>query len=325
MPGVSTEQIEQAKQWDLLSYLKAYEPGELKKTGLSEYRTHSHDSLVISNGKWHWCSQNIGGRTALDFLIKVRGFSFVEAVQSLSDSRAAPFYDSQPVIPKPSPPKKFALPPFSPCPTAAINYLQKRGIDAEIIADCINRSIIMESRQHKNCMFVGRDSTGKARFTCLRGTMGDFKMDAPGSDKRFGFCLPPADPERPVVSVYESPIDALSQATMRKQHGKIGQHWNDRYFLSLGGTAPLALLQLLKDHPQIDTVFLALDNDKAGQEGAARIEETIAADPVLSQQVKEIQRHIPFQHYGKDWNDVLLGRMAEMKQKNPHQERSCER
>ena len=45
--GVTEEQIAEAKRWDLLSYLQAYEPGELKKSGPREYRTRSHDSLVL--------------------------------------------------------------------------------------------------------------------------------------------------------------------------------------------------------------------------------------------------------------------------------------
>ena len=65
MPGVTKEQIARAKEWDLLSYLQAYEPQELKKCGRNEYCTVSHDSLKISNGRWHWHSQGIGGRTAL--------------------------------------------------------------------------------------------------------------------------------------------------------------------------------------------------------------------------------------------------------------------
>lgn len=81
MPGVTKGQVAEAKQWDLLSYLQTYEPGELKKSRPREYRTVSHDSLVISNGKWHWCSQNIGGKTALDYLIKVRGQDFFSAVE----------------------------------------------------------------------------------------------------------------------------------------------------------------------------------------------------------------------------------------------------
>lgn len=31
MPGVTREQIDRAKEWDLLSYLQTYEPGELTK------------------------------------------------------------------------------------------------------------------------------------------------------------------------------------------------------------------------------------------------------------------------------------------------------
>lgn len=50
MPGVTKEQIARAKEWDLLSYLQAYEPQELKRSG-KEYRKVSHDSLKISNGK----------------------------------------------------------------------------------------------------------------------------------------------------------------------------------------------------------------------------------------------------------------------------------
>ena len=44
--------LEEAKEWDLLSYLMVHEPEELKKSGPEEYRTKTHDSLVISNGKW---------------------------------------------------------------------------------------------------------------------------------------------------------------------------------------------------------------------------------------------------------------------------------
>ena len=73
MPGVTREQIAQAKQIDLLSYLQRYEPNAIVKSG-SDYRLKEHDSLVISeNGKWNWFSRGFGGKTALDFLIHVRG------------------------------------------------------------------------------------------------------------------------------------------------------------------------------------------------------------------------------------------------------------
>ena len=53
MPGVSKEQVTLARAIDLLSYLQAYEPGELKSDGPGRYTTVTHGSLVISNGKWN--------------------------------------------------------------------------------------------------------------------------------------------------------------------------------------------------------------------------------------------------------------------------------
>lgn len=57
MPYVDTAAIDAARQIDLLSYLQAYEPGELVHVSGSTYCTREHDSLKISNGKWHWFSR----------------------------------------------------------------------------------------------------------------------------------------------------------------------------------------------------------------------------------------------------------------------------
>ena len=65
MAGVTKEQIAKAKEWDLLSYLQAYEPQELKKSGPREYCTKTHDSLKISNGKWYWNSRASAGARRL--------------------------------------------------------------------------------------------------------------------------------------------------------------------------------------------------------------------------------------------------------------------
>ena len=80
MPYVTAEQIERAKQMDLLTYLQSYEPHELVRFCGNVYTTRTHDSLKISNGKWCWWSRDIGGRSALDYLIKVRGMTLPEAV-----------------------------------------------------------------------------------------------------------------------------------------------------------------------------------------------------------------------------------------------------
>ena len=53
---VSPEDIALAKEMDLLTYLQNYEPQNLKRVARSTYCTREHDSLKISNGKWHWFS-----------------------------------------------------------------------------------------------------------------------------------------------------------------------------------------------------------------------------------------------------------------------------
>ena len=79
MPYIAPEVITEAKRMDLLTYLREYEPGELVKFSSNTYTTRTHDSLKISNGKWMWWSRGIGGKSALDYLIKVRGMDFVGA------------------------------------------------------------------------------------------------------------------------------------------------------------------------------------------------------------------------------------------------------
>lgn len=88
MPYIAPEVIEQARQIDLLTYLQNCEPHELVRISGNNYTTRTHDSLKISNGKWMWWSQRIGGYNALDYLVKVRGVSFVEAVETLMGKAA---------------------------------------------------------------------------------------------------------------------------------------------------------------------------------------------------------------------------------------------
>lgn len=76
MGYVTREMIDRAKKMDLLTYLQTYEPQELVHFGGNTYCTREHDSLKISNGKWCWFSRGIGGKTALDYLIKVKELPF---------------------------------------------------------------------------------------------------------------------------------------------------------------------------------------------------------------------------------------------------------
>lgn len=130
MSYVSKEQIEQAKQLDLLTYLQVYEPYELVRCSRNVYCTRTHDSLKISNGKWFWWSRGIGGRSALDYLIKVKGLTFLEAVLELTGQASIerPHRDVQHDI-LTSSSKEFKLPERSGSNQRVITYLKNEGLN----------------------------------------------------------------------------------------------------------------------------------------------------------------------------------------------------
>ena len=84
MPYVSPEVIEEVKKLDLLTYLQHYEPDELVHKAKGEYITKTHGSLTISNGLWNWFKGGVGGKNALDYLVKIKNMKFIDAVIYLS-------------------------------------------------------------------------------------------------------------------------------------------------------------------------------------------------------------------------------------------------
>ena len=77
-----------------------YEPNELVRLKGNVYCTKEHDSLKISNGKWYWFSRNMGGRSALDYLTKVRGIPFRKAMEIILGQEA---YKKPVPAPSPAP------------------------------------------------------------------------------------------------------------------------------------------------------------------------------------------------------------------------------
>ena len=121
MPFYNQEEIEKAREVDLFTYLQACEPQELVHVSGNVYCTREHDSLRISNGKWCWFSRGIGGYSALDYLIKVKGCSFMEAMEAVAGRAAAP-PPSFTSVPREEKPKHLLLPPPAPN-NQAINNL----------------------------------------------------------------------------------------------------------------------------------------------------------------------------------------------------------
>ena len=159
MPYYTEEQIKAARSIDLLTYLQTYEPTELVHVRGNTFCTKTHDSLKLSNGMWYWWSRGIGGNSALDYLIKVKGMPFLEAMKILSDDRSLSSAsrvrkgDSRHSGEK----RRLLLPEKSDTNLEVIRYLGDRGIDKEIIRDCIEEGLLYESLPFHNCIFVGFD------------------------------------------------------------------------------------------------------------------------------------------------------------------------
>ena len=312
--SVSKEQVERAKQVDLLTYLQTYEPDSVRQSAANEYCLVAHDSLKISNGKWHWFSRGFGGKDALTFLVKVRGMGFVDAVNTLCNGHAAPDFSFQPIPPsaaaKLKPKRAFALPAPYKDNFRVTAYLQNRGIDKAVIDGCIAAGTLYEAKKYHNAIFVGKDSENKPRFACARSTVNNFRQDIEGSDKRYSFSIPSSDPDSRFVMLAEAPIDALSLATMRKMDAGEADKY---HYLSLGGTSPLALAQYLGDNPKIDYVIVCLDNDKAGQKCMDRIKEMLATDETLKNRGISVITEPPPE--GVDFNDTLMALLQKDKEK----------
>lgn len=270
MSFVTTEQIAVAKQMDLLTYLQHYEPDELVRVSAGNYCTRTHDSLKISNGKWHWFSRGIGGRSALDYLVQVKEMPFTEAVELLAGKPIdLPSFSYAPKHEK----RHLELPALSENSAAAAQYLIRRGIDWEVISLCQEQGLLFETKDHRAAVFAGYDESGEIRYATLRGIHDSFKCEAPGSDKRYAFCIP-GDASAGTVHLFECAIDAMSYATLLKL---CGREWTQVPLLSLGGVytsksakiMPAALQQYLSAHPNTRGVFLHLDNDEVGR-GAAK-------------------------------------------------------
>ena len=103
--------------------------------------------------------------------------------------------------------RKLLLPEKCGTNLEVIRYLTGRGIDREIIRDCIDEGLLYESLPYHNCIFVGYDESGKVAYACYRATNGERIMgDAAGSDKRYAFRINQAGS---TIHAFESAIDLL--------------------------------------------------------------------------------------------------------------------
>ena len=304
MKWMSQEEIAALRQIDLLSFLQQKEPEELIRISDTVYTTRTHDSLKISNGKWFWWSRGIGGRSALDYLIKVRDMTFQEAVVKLKEDEvyqtSSSFFEKKEVV--------FQLPERNEDSQQAITYLFGRGIDMEIIENCIERGLIYESAPYHNVVFVGYDAHRKARYAMCRSTQGkEYKREVKGSEKAWAFRWEGKESCKR-IHVFECAIDALSYASLCKMSRV---DWTQEHLISLGGVyqpkemetykVPTALENFLVYHPRAEEVWLHLDNDMVGRGASQAIQQTLKKRIMVRNRPPLI---------GKDVNDMLCHRLG---------------
>ncbi len=187
----------------------------VRRLGSRYHTTREMDSLRIKDRRtWKRYSNGTGG-DAITFLQEFCGKDFREAVNYLLEFNGGRARDSP--IPHPKPVQKKEKPVFT-LPIAHVDqrrvfaYLQKRGISAQVIRGFIDSGLLYEDSLHHNCVFVGREASGRPVFASKRGTYdlngSGFKGDAVGSDKNVAFRLP-CDPALDWVAVFEAPIDLI--------------------------------------------------------------------------------------------------------------------
>lgn len=274
------------------------------------YTLQEHDSVIIDPDKncfYRNAYKNDRNATGsiIDFSIHFENKSLKEALIDLTkivDNGQTLFSyareNKKPII-KEKPQVPFSLPAKGKTYANVYAYLlQERKIDKEIVKEFMANDNLYQD-EHKNCVFVSFDKTGKADFACKRGT-NTFKRyvaDIEGSNYNRCFYI---DNKSPKTIVTESVIDAMSIMTLIHQQGKDYHAYN--YHALAGTNKSDAIFVQLEEYPKTKMLYLAFDNDLAGLDAVATVkQELFAKNPAI--------KAIEWLPQAKDWNQDLKNRM----------------
>lgn len=178
MAHLEEDIIERAKNTDMIALLESEEGFSFKSTyGEREFKCIEHNSLVVNGNRrrWYWNSRQVGGNNAIDYLVKIRGMNFRDAVLHLVGDREQTAYMPirKAVTEKVSvsKPVRFVLPEQAHFPDGRRNYsniiayLNKgRGIDMNIINTLIASGQIYQGVQYNGLHIVGYNDEGMAFY-----------------------------------------------------------------------------------------------------------------------------------------------------------------
>ena len=178
MAHLEEDIIERAKNTDMIALLESEEGFSFKSTyGEREFKCIEHNSLVVNGNRrrWYWNSRQVGGNNAIDYLVKIRGMNFRDAVLHLVGDREQTAY--MPIRKavtenvSVSKPVRFVLPEQDHFPDGRRNYsniiayLNKgRGIDMNIMNALIASGQIYQGVQYNGLHIVGYNDEGMAFY-----------------------------------------------------------------------------------------------------------------------------------------------------------------
>lgn len=179
MAHLEEDIIERAKNTDMIALLESEEGFSFKSTyGEREFKCIEHNSLVVNGNRrrWYWNSRQVGGNNAIDYLVKIRGMNFRDAVLHLVGDREqtayTPIRKAVTENVSVSKPVRFVLPEQAHFPDGRRNYsniiayLNKgRGIDMNIINTLIASGQIYQGVQYNGLHIVGYNDEGMAFYS----------------------------------------------------------------------------------------------------------------------------------------------------------------
>ena len=285
------DQKARAAQTDLEEFL--CRRGEKLLRSGRESRLDADHSVTIRGSRWFDHAEQTGGN-AISFVRRFYACSFLEAMELL-------LHDGKPAASAPSPEPNqpnlpFALPPAHSDMRRVFAYLtRRRGIKKSIVSVFAKAHLIYEEAEHRNAVFVGMDETRAPRHAHLRSTAenGSFRRNAERSDARYSFHWTGTGDR---LYVFEAPVDLLSYLSLHPED------WQAQSYVACCGTSFSPVRQML-EQGRIRTVFLALDNDEAGNAAAERMRRELA------EQGLQVIRLLPRR---KDWNEDLMEGMEEV-------------
>jgi hypothetical protein len=259
------------------------------------------------NNRWYCHTTKVGGGP-IQLLMHLQGYKWTEAVGELIGHEGTYQVVEPRLAVKELSKEGFTLPEKNDTYRHMYAYLVKsRGIHPEVVDEFVKKKLLYENNK-RSCVFVGNTKEGIPKYANIRSTntIGEpFKGDAVLSDKRYGFARVGTNK---TLCIFEAPIDLMSYMSIFRLHDKM-QIIKQDHLLSLGGVSDTALIQYLEDHPEIETIRLCLDNDKAGNEACINIKELYSSNYKIERvEIKE-----------KDFNEALKNDLARMIQKKAMQ------